>query len=150
MRRRQLLILVLGFSLLIAITFVGTSIESIVAFLHPTNAIQKAQAGPYQITLQVTPNPPSTTGPANLTLQIVNSATQQLLTNAHVSVESDMESMDMGTDRVNATQQSAGTYLARVQLIMSGIWQVKVVIAIPGKKTESAVFEISTLSGNSS
>src|SRR5947199_7574984 len=102
MRRRQLLIFVLGFGLLIAITFMGTSIESIVAFLHPTNSIQKAQAGPYQVTLQVTPNPPAAMRPADLTLQIVHSATQQLLTNAHVSVESDMESMDMGMDRVDA------------------------------------------------
>ncbi|HEY4033785.1 MAG TPA: FixH family protein [Ktedonobacteraceae bacterium] len=142
MRRRQLLILVLGLGSLIAITFVGTSIESIVAFLHPTNAIQQAQAGPYQITLQVIPNPPATTGPTNLMLQIVHSATQQLFTNAHVSVESDMESMDMDTGRINASQQSAGTYLARVQFAMSGIWQVKVVITIPGKPTESATFEI--------
>jgi hypothetical protein len=142
MRRRQLLILFLGFGSLIAITFMGTSIESIVAFLHPTNAIQKAQAGPYQVTLQLTPNPPATTRPANLALQIVRSGTQQLLANAHVSVESDMDSMDMGTDRVHANQQSAGTYVARVQFTMSGFWQVKVVIAIPGKKTESAIFVI--------
>src|SRR5258708_4147332 len=138
MRRRQLLIFVLGFGSLIAITFIGTSIESIVAFLHPTNPIQKAQAGPYQ----VTPNPPATTRPADLTLQIVHSATQQLLTNAHVSVESNMEAMDMGTDHIDASQQSTGIYLARVQFTMSGIWQVRVVIAIPGKKTESAVFAI--------
>jgi len=142
MRRRQLLILVLGFGSLIAITLIGTSIESIVAFFHPTNSIQKAQAGPYQITLQVTPNPPSITRPAHLTLQIVHSATQQLLTNAHVSVKSNMEAMDMGTDRVDASQQSDGTYLVRLQFTMSGIWQVRVVIAIPGKKTESAVFVI--------
>src|SRR5882762_10475745 len=74
MRQRQLLIFVLGFGSLIAITLIGTSIESIVAFLHPTNPIQKAQAGPYQVTLQVTPNPPATTRPADLTLQIVQSA----------------------------------------------------------------------------
>lgn len=142
MKRKQLLILFLGFGFLIAITFMGTNIESIVAFLHPTNAIQKAQAGPYQVTLQITPNPPTTTKPTNLTLQIVHSTTQQLLANAHVSVESDMESMDMGTDRTNASQQNAGTYIAQVQFTMSGIWQIRVVIAIPGKKTESAAFEI--------
>jgi hypothetical protein len=88
------------------------------------------------------PNPPAITQPANLTFQIVHSATQQLITNAHVLVESDMESMDMSTDRVNASQQSNGTYLARVQFGMSGIWQVKAVIAIPGRQSESAVFEI--------
>jgi len=142
MRRRRLLILVFGFGSLIAITFMGTSVESIVAFLHPTNSIQKAQAGPYQVTLQITPNPPSVMRPADFTLQIVHAATQQFLANAHVSVESNMESMDMGTDRVDASQQSSGTYLARVRFIMSGIWQVRVVIAIPGKKTESAVFAI--------
>src|SRR5260370_5058042 len=142
MRRRQLLIFVLGFGSLIAITFIGTSMESIVAFLHPTNPMQKAQAGPYQVTLQVTPNPPATTRPADLTLQIVHSATQQLLTNAHVSVESNMEAMDMGTDHIDASQQSTGIYLARVQFTMSGIWQGRVVSAIPGQKTESAVFAI--------
>jgi hypothetical protein len=142
MIRRKLLILFLGLGSLIAITFIGTSLESIIAFLHPTNSIQQAQAGPYQVTLQVTPNPPSTTGPADLTLQIVRSATQQLVTNAHISLDNDMESMDMGTDRVNASQQSNGTYLARTQFSMSGIWQVRIVIAIPGQQTERTVFEI--------
>ena len=48
----------------------------------------------------------------------------------------------MGTDRVNASQQSNGTYLARTQFSMSGIWQVRVVIAISGQQTERTVFEI--------
>ena len=142
MIRRKLLILFLGLGSLIAITFIGTGLESIIAILHPTNSIQQAQAGPYQVTLQVNPNPPSTTGPADLTLQIVHSATQQLVTNAHISLENNMESMDMGTDRVNASQQSNGTYLAHTQFSMSGIWQVRVAIAIPGQQTERTVFEI--------
>jgi hypothetical protein len=142
MKRRQLLILLLGFAFLIALTFMGTSIESIVAFLHPTHAIQQGQAGPYQVILQVAPNPPAAAQPTDLTLQIVHATTQQLLTNAHVWIESDMESMDMGTDRVSASPQSTGTYVARVQFGMSGLWQVEVVVAVSGKQTESAAFTI--------
>ncbi len=56
MIRRKLLILFLGLGPLIGITFIGTSLKSIIAFLHPTNSIQQAQAGPYQVTLQVNPN----------------------------------------------------------------------------------------------
>ena len=140
--RQQLLIIALGFSCLIGITWIGTSIEPIIALLHPTKSIQTVQAGPYRVTLQIVPNPPAITQPADLTFKIVHSGTQQLITNAHVLVESDMESMDMSTNRVNANQQSNGTYLARVQFSMSGIWQVRVVIAIPGRLSESAVFEI--------
>lgn len=148
MRRRQLLILVLGCNCLIAVTWIGTSIESIVALLHPTNSIQTVQAGPYRVTLQVVPNPPSLTRPTNLTLQIVNSATQQLITNAHVSVKSDMESMNMSTDRIDASQQSNGTYLARMSFSMSGIWQVNAMIFIPGKHRESADFVIAVSYAN--
>jgi hypothetical protein len=142
MRRRQLVILVLGCSCLIAITCMGTSVESIIAFLHPTKSIQTAQAGPYRVTLQIVPNPPAITRPADLTFQIVHSATQQLITNASVVVESDMESMDMSTDRVNASQQNNGTYLAHMPFTMSGIWQVRVAIAIPSMPSASAAFEI--------
>ncbi len=48
----------------------------------------------------------------------------------------------MGTDRVNTSQQSNGIYLAHTQFSMSGIWQVRVTIVIPGQQTERTVFEI--------
>ncbi len=53
-----------------------------------------------------------------------------------------METMDMGTDIVNAQSQGDGTYHISVQFAMDGPWQVRVLVAVPGVKTESATFEV--------
>jgi hypothetical protein len=50
--------------------------------------------------------------------------------------------MDMGTDRADAHVQNNGTYSVPVQFLMSGPWQVRVLISVSGTKTESAVFEV--------
>ena len=139
--RRKLLILVLGILFLILLSWLGTSLTEILP-ARPTAQVQTVSAGPYQITFRIDPNPPSPAKPATLTLQIVHSSTQQLVTNAHVSVESNMETMDMGTDIVNAQSQSDGTYHVPVQFTMDGSWQVRVLVAVPGMKTESATFEV--------
>ena len=140
--RRNLLVVVLGLSLLILLTWLGSVVVDLVP--HRTTAqVQTASAGPYSITLQVNPNPPSITQPASLSLQILTSSTRQPVTNAHITLESAMETMDMGTDTSNASAQSNGNYIAHVQFTMSGPWQVKVIIAVPGQPTMSATFEVS-------
>lgn len=139
--RRKLLILCLGILFLILLSWLGTSLTEILP-ARPSAQVQTANAGPYQITFRVDPNPPSPAKPATLTLQIVHSSTQQLVTNARVSVESNMETMDMGTDIANAQSQSDGTYHVPVQFAMDGSWQVRVLVAVPGTKTESATFEV--------
>ena len=139
--RRNLLVIVLGISFLILMTWLGTIITSIIPH-RVTASTQTAQAGPYQVTLQVHPNPPLITQPATLTVQLANHTSQQLVTNAHVTLASDMESMDMGTDQTNASLQGNNTYIARVQFPMSGLWQIRVNIAVPGSQTVSAVFEV--------
>ncbi len=139
--RRNLLVIVLGISFLILMTWLGTIITSIIPH-RATASTQTAQAGPYQVTLQVHPNPPLITQPATLTVQLANNASQQPVTNAQVTLASDMESMDMGTDQTNASLQGNSTYVARVQFPMSGLWQIQVNIAVPGSQTVSAVFEV--------
>lgn len=139
--RRKLLILCLGILFLILLSWLGTSLTEILP-ARPSAQVQTTNAGPYQITFRVDPNPPSPAKPATLTLQIVHSSTQQLVTNARVSVESNMETMDMGTDIANAQSQSDGTYHASVQFAMDGSWQVRVLVAVPGVKIESVTFEV--------
>jgi hypothetical protein len=139
--RRKLLILCLGILFLILLSWLGTSLTELLP-ARPSAQVQIANAGPYQITFRVDPNPPSPAKPATLTLQIVHSSTQQLVTNARVSVESNMETMDMGTDIANAHSQSDGTYHVSVQFAMDGSWQVRVFVAVPGVKIESATFEV--------
>jgi YtkA-like len=139
--RRNLLVVVIGISFLILMTWLGTIITSIVP-LRVTAQVQTASAGPYQITLQVNPNPPLITQAATLSLQVLLNSSQQRVTNAHVTLESVMESMDMGIDTTEARSQGDGTYLASVQFSMSGLWQLSVIIAAPGAKTVSAVFEV--------
>ncbi|MBV9227971.1 MAG: FixH family protein [Chloroflexi bacterium] len=139
--RRKLLVLALGVTFLIVMTWIATIMTSYVP-RHPTAQTQTAQAGPYQITLQVEPNPPLITQPATLSLQVLRSDTQQPITNARVTLESDMETMDMGTDQTSTQVQSSGVYLAHVQFSMSGPWQVRVLVAVPGTQTQSTVFEV--------
>ncbi|MBO0790644.1 MAG: FixH family protein [Ktedonobacteraceae bacterium] len=139
--RRRLFVLALGIGFLIVITGLATNIDGIIPH-RPTPQTQTAQAGPYQITLQVTPNPPPTTQPSTLSLQIVRRDTQQAIADAHVTLDSDMEAMDMGTTHVEAQMQTAGVYQAQLQFSMSGSWQVRVRIAVAGAQAESALFEI--------
>ena len=139
--RRKLLILGLGILFLILLSWLGTSLTEILP-ARPTAQVQTANAGSYQITFRVDPNPPSPAKLAMLTLQIVHSNTQQLVTNARVSVESNMETMDMGTDIANAQSQGDGTYHVPVQFAMDGPWRIRVLIAVPGSNTESATFEV--------
>src|SRR2546430_11989397 len=112
--RRNLLVVVLGIAFLILITWLGTIITTIVPS-RVTAQVQSAQAGPYQITLQVDPNPPVITQPATLSLQVLVKSSQQPVTRAHVTLESDMVAMGMGIDQVDARSQGNGTYLASAQ-----------------------------------
>jgi hypothetical protein len=139
--RRRLLIIVLGIGFLIFMAWIGTSLTEVLP-QHPTAAVQTAQAGPYQLTVRVDPNPPPITRPASLSIQVVRSASQQLVTNERVTIESTMITMDMGTDQASAIVQNNGLYLAHVQFSMSGPWQVRVLVAQPGARTESATFQI--------
>ena len=139
--RRNLLVVVLGITFLILITWLGTIITTIVPS-RVTAQVQTAQAGPYQISLQVDPNPPLITQPATLSLQVLVKSSQQSVTRAHVTLESDMVAMGMGIDQVDARSQGNGTYLASAQFSMSGLWRIRVIVAVPGTSPASATFEV--------
>lgn len=133
--------ILLGLGGLFAITLLGSNLESILP-QHPTAANQVVQTGPYQITLLVSPNPPHTTDPANLTIQIVKRDSEQLVTDATVVLENNMETMDMGTGREQAKLQDDGSYHARLLFTMSGPWQVSVLVTVPGAQTITAAFDV--------
>ena len=139
--KRKLLVLVLGITFLIVMTFLATIVDTIVP-RRPSPQVQTAQAGPYQVTLQVDPNPPLITQPAALSLRIVRHDSQPLASAAHIAIETTMQTMDMGTDRADAQAQSPGTYQVHVQFSMSGPWQVRVQVAEPGQPAQSATFEV--------
>ena len=139
--RRNLLIVALGITFLIVMTVIGTLLDTIVP-RRPSAPVQTAQAGPYQVTLQVSPNPPPSNQAANVSLQIVQSKSQQLVTNAHVTLENSMETMDMGTDHLVAQMQSPGIYQAQIHLPMSGAWSIRVNITQPGQAPQSTTFEV--------
>ena len=139
--RRGLLAIVLGISFLILMTWLGTIITSIIP-QKATAQVQTADAGPYTITLQVNPNPPLITQPATLSIRVVSRSSQQAVSNTHVAIESDMESMDMGTAHIDANSQGNGMYVADVQFTMSGLWQVQVVVTMPDSQPVSATFEV--------
>lgn len=140
--RRALLVIALGIAFLILMTWIGTLLDSIVPH-RVTAQVQTAQTGPYHVTFQVNPNPPLITQPATLSIQVLLNASQQPVTNAHVTLMSKMETMDMGIDQVEAQSQGNGTYVAKVQFSMSGPWKVQVVVALPGEtKSFSTAFEV--------
>lgn len=141
--KRNLLIIMLGFGFLILMGWIGAMLSSIEPH-PPSAAVQTAEAGPYQLTLQVNPNPPLLTRPATLTIQVVRKGSGQIVEHAQVVVESTMETMDMGTDRESASYQSNGLYQSQVQFTMSGPWGVRVLVTEPGMRTESATFEVTT------
>jgi YtkA-like protein len=140
--KRGLLAIALGIAFLILMIWVGTLLDSIVPHGN-TAQVQTTQAGPYHVTFQINPNPPLTTQMASLSIQILLIASQQPVTNAHVTLVSNMETMDMGIDQVEAQSQGNGMYLANVQFSMSGPWRVQVIISLPGEKqTASATFNV--------
>jgi len=139
--RRNLLVVVLGIAFLILITWLGTIITTIVP-TRVTTQVQTSQAGPYQITLQVDPNPPLITRPATLSMQVLVKSSQQPVTRAHVTLEDDMVAMGMGIDQVDARSQGHGTYLASVQFSMSGLWRIRVIVAVPGTSPASTTFDV--------
>jgi hypothetical protein len=140
--KRSLLVIALGIAFLILMTWIGTLLDSLVPH-RVTAQVQTAQTGPYHVIFQVNPNPPVTSHPATLSLQVTLSSSQQPVTNAHVAIMSNMETMDMGIDPVEAQSQGNGIYLASVQFSMSGPWQVQVVISLPEEKQAvSATFVV--------
>jgi hypothetical protein len=140
-RQRNVFVLLLGLGFLFIITMLGSNLETFLP-QHPTAANQIVQTDSYQITLLVSPNPPHTTDPANLTIQIIKTSTRQLVTNATVVLENNMRVMDMGTGRDQAKLQNDGSYLAHLAFTMGGPWQVRVLVTVPGAPTFSAIFEV--------
>ncbi len=96
--KRGLLVIALGIAFLILMTWIGTLLDSVVP--HTVTAqVQTAQAGPYHLTFQVNPNPPVASHPTTLSIQVVSRASQQPIINAHVTLTSNMETMDMSIDQ---------------------------------------------------
>jgi hypothetical protein len=139
--KRNLLVIALGLLFLAALTWLGTLLTNITPS-QPTPQVQTASAGPYQVTLQVSPDPPLTTQPATLSLQIVEGTTGAVVSDAHVFLQGAMETMDMGTAQVEARYAGDGTYRASVQFSMSGPWQLQIVIRRQGVPAVSAQFDI--------
>lgn len=139
--RRNLLALALGIGLLVLLTWAGTFITTFV-FFKATPQVQAVQAGPYHILLRVDPNPPRITEPTTISIQVMQGNTQVAVTNAHVTVESTMLTMDMGTEQSEA-RFSGSAYEAQAQLSMSGPWQLRVIVAVPGARSVDAVFKVS-------
>jgi YtkA-like len=139
--RRSLLVIAVGLTFLILMTWLGTLITSIIPH-HVTAQEQTVRAGSYQVTLDVNPNPPLITRPATFSIQVLSSTTQQPITNAHIALQSEMVEMGMGTDKVDAHPQTGGTYLANLQFPMSGLWRIHVNIFTPGTLPATADFEI--------
>ena len=140
--KRGLLAIALGIVFLILMIWIGTFLDSAVP-RGVTAQVQTVQTGPYHVTLQVNPNPPPTTQPATLSIQVLLNASQQPVTNAHVTLAGNMETMDMEIDQVEAQSQGNGMYLASVQFSMSGPWQIQVFISLPGEQqTAKAIFKV--------
>ena len=105
--KRGLLVIALGIAFLILMTWIGTLLDSVVP-QRVTAQVQTTQAGPYHLSFRVNPNPPVASHPASLSIQVIVSGTRQPLTNAHVTLTSNMKTMDSGVDRAEVQSQGNG------------------------------------------
>src|SRR5260370_8235151 len=100
--KRRLLAIALGITFLILMTWIGTIITSVVPH-HATAQVQTAQAGPYQVTLQVNPNPPPITQPATLSIQTLENNSKRPVSSANVTFECTMATIRMQTAPTHST-----------------------------------------------
>lgn len=140
--RRHMLVILAGLIFLLVITLLILSIPPFLPHRNLTVANQVVQAGPYQVTLSISPYLPHVTDAADLTIQIVQRNTHQLVTNASVFLEDTMETMDMGTSSNQAKLQGSGNYLAHLSFTMSGLWHVHVLITMHNEQRFNATFEV--------
>lgn len=141
--KRGLLVIVLGITFLILITWLGTFITTFV--VHRTTAqVQTARVGPYEVILRVDPNPPPITETTTFIIQVLSNSSRQPVPHAHVTLDSNMETMDMEAEPVEARLRSDGTYIASFQFSMSGPWQIQVLVSTPDSATLNAIFEVMT------
>nr|BBH93465.1 hypothetical protein KTA_16640 [Thermogemmatispora argillosa] len=138
--RRNLLVIVLGLLFLALLTWLGGLVATLTP-ASPASEQRQAQAGPYEVTLQLSPDPPLSTQPAIIVLRITEVASGVLVSDAHVQVEGTMPEMNMGLPPVSASPGSDGLYRARLQLAMSGLWQLRVTIERSAQPSESLLFQ---------
>ena len=93
-----------------------------------------------QLTLTTQPASPQL---GNNTLIItVRDTTGKLVDTAKVSIDVNMTTMNMGTQRGNATSQGGGQYSANARFSMRGPWRVAVTTQFPDGEKTSKNFHI--------
>ncbi|WP_376795341.1 FixH family protein [Thermogemmatispora sp.] len=139
--RRNLLVILLGLLFLALLTWLG----GLVANITPTSSepgAQQARAGPYEVTLQLSPNPPLSSQPSTIVLRIVETANGSLVNDARVQIEGTMPEMNMGLPTVSARPGNDGLYRARLQFVMGGLWQLRVLIQRSTSPNVIALFQL--------
>jgi hypothetical protein len=140
--KRKLLVLALGLGFLLVSTLIVTLLPDSLP-RRPTAQVQSAESASYRVTLEVAPNPPPVAQATTLTLRIERRDNGQGVQNAQVMLATNMTSMDMGTTSDQAhVQPDAASYQSSLRFSMSGLWQLRVRIGIPGQPEETVVFEI--------
>ncbi|WP_052890623.1 FixH family protein [Thermogemmatispora carboxidivorans] len=142
--RRNLLVILLGLLFLALLTWLGGLVASIPPPAPAESGPQQAHAGLYEVTLQLSPDPPLSTQPTTILLRIAEAASGSLVNDAHVQVESTMPEMNMGLPAVAARLSSDGLYRARLQFAMSGLWQLRVTIQRAAHPEATALFQVTT------
>lgn len=141
--KRSLLVIALGIAFLIVITWLGTFVTTYVV-PRTTSQTQHVEVAAYTVTLHVNPNPPPIDQPVTLSIQILQTATNQPVSDASVSIDGTMVTMDMGTTHVQAQARNSGNYVAQMNFAMIGPWQVQVLFLLPEQPVLNAAFTIST------
>lgn len=92
------------------------------------------------ISLFTNPNPLQP-GPATFIIE-VKDKNGKLVDNATVSFDLNMTTMNMGTQRGNATSQGNGRYSAVGSMSMRGPWRVKTAVTMPDGNVENKDFMV--------
>ncbi len=142
--RRRAILLSLGVLFFLLVVGLGDALGGFLPHTAAPFANGRTQtAGPFQVTVQFTPNPPKyTTTPTTLVQMIVKNHAGQILDDARVQLHLTMLTMDMSANEVAAQGVGQGHYQARVAFLMPGAWQVTVTVNQPGGASGSTTFDV--------
>ena len=122
-------------SALLFLSLVGCNIEA-----EPADSQTAEQAGEFEASMEVEPNPPRTGEPAELTFTVLQDGEPAEALEAPPRLTVDMPKMPMGLPEVPLEAAGPGQWRANVEFPMAGGWAA--MLALPsGDRGESVTFE---------
>ncbi|HET8912473.1 MAG TPA: copper resistance protein CopC [Ktedonobacteraceae bacterium] len=132
--------------------FAGTLTPTAIPQQASSQPGQVAASGPFKQTLTTTDSKfkvtltvdPNRFGTNTFTVRVVDTKTNNVTTNAGVSLYTTMLDMDMGTDSVNLLPDGKGAFSGPGDLAMSGNWRIRIQVRTPDNTLHEASVKLNT------